>query len=312
MKYFISVILPIILISVGIYYSFHVQRKYYSRWHKEISLKGFAIYIFPTFIKSLIIYSLIIVIHNSAHTDSYVELILMVLVFFVFSVVQSAYSLSAFLSRGESLLYTVANYYKDKGERVDKFFNRLLDLAAGAGSLLVRILIIIGFIIVFIPNISLFITTNILYFLLFILLVGLSLIMNNILYFGLISLMIFQIEPVSMTFTDINYPVMILSYLVILVGLSMENRLEKKMFFIINILEVKRLNFKLGYTKIKDTKQYVLYQNQVNHYYYVYFRQIGLVVVYYCDFKVELSGYVIKYMVKQGKRALLTNNYQVS
>lgn len=311
MKYVISVVFPILLIIVGFFYSFYVQRKYYSRWHKEISFKKFSIFVFPIFVKSIIIYSLIIIIHNSAHNDHYVEMILILLVFFMFSIIQSPYSISAFLSRGESLFYRVADYYKDKGARVDKFFNRLLDLAQGAGSTLVKVLIVIGFIIVFIPNISLFITTNILYFLLIVLLVGLSLIMNNILYFGLISLMIFQIEPVSMSLTDINYPVMILSYLVILIGLSLESRLETKMFFIINILEVKKLNFKLGYFKLKDTKNFVLYQNQVNHYYYIYFRQIGLVVVYYCDFKVELSEHVIKYMVKQGKRALLSSDYRV-
>lgn len=311
MRYFVSVILPIILIAGGLTYAFYVQKKYYSRWFKEISFKKFSLFIFPTLIKSLIIYVLVIIIHNSFHNDQYMELIAMILLFFTFSIIQSAYSLSAFLSRGESLLYTVANYYKDKGERVDKFFNKLLDLAAGAGSTVVKIMIIVGFFLVFIPNISLFITTNILYFILFILLIGLSLLMNNILYFGLISLMIFQIEPVSMSFTDINYPVMLLSYLVILTGLSLENRLETKMFFVINILEVKKLNFNLGYTQIKNNKSIVLYQNQVNQYYYVYFRQLGLVVVYYCDFKVELSNYVIRYMIKQGKRALLTSDYQI-
>jgi hypothetical protein len=311
MRYFISVILPILLIFGGLAYAFYVQRKYYSRWYKELSFKQFSLFIFPTLIKSIIIFVLIIIIHNSFHNDEYVELTTLILLFFAFSIIQSAYSLSAFLSRSESLLYTVSNYYKDKGDKVDKFFNRLLDVVAGAGSTILKIVVIVGFFVVFIPNISLFITTNILYFILFVLFVGLSLIMNNILYFGLISLMIFQIEPVSMTFTDINYPVMILSYLVILIGLSLENRLETKMFFVINILEVKKLNFNLGYTQIKNNKSYVLYQNQVNQYYYIYFRQIGLVVVYYCEFKVELSSYVIRYMIKQGKRALLTSDYQV-
>jgi hypothetical protein len=120
--------------------------------------------------------------------------------------------------------------------------------------------------------------------------------------------MVFQIQPVTLSFGDINYIVMFLSYVIILVGLSLENRLERKMFFVVNILEVKKLNFNLGYTQIRNNKQYILYQNQVNHYYYIYFRQIGLVVVYYCDFKVELSNHVINHMIKQGKKSLLSSN----
>jgi hypothetical protein len=308
LRYFISIVLPIILITVGLFYAFNIQRKYYRYWVKEVSLKRFLIYAIPTFFKSVIIYGLIIFIHNSGHSDQYVEMILFIFVFFIFSIIQSSYSISAFLSRGESLIYQMTQYYKDKGNRVDKFINKLLDLLQGPGSIIVKILIVIGFIIIFIPNISLFVTTNILYFLLFILLIGLSVIMNNILYFGLISLMVFQIQPVTLSFGDINYIVMFLSYVIILVGLSLENRLERKMFFVVNILEVKKLNFNLGYTQIRNNKQYILYQNQVNHYYYIYFRQIGLVVVYYCDFKVELSNHVINHMIKQGKKSLLSSN----
>lgn len=311
MKYFISIVLPIILTSFGLYYAFHIQRKYYKEWIKDFTLQQFFIYIIPTFIKSVIIYGLIIFIHNSVHESQYVVMILYILVFFGYSIIQSSYSISAFLSRGETLVYRMTHFYQDNGERVDKFFNRLLDVIQGAGSLFVKILIIIGFFIVFIPNISLFITTNILYFLLFILLIMLSLIMNNILYFGLISLMIFQIEPVSLSFNNINFIVMGASYVVILIGLSLENRLERKMFFVVNVLEVRKLNFNLGYSQIRNNKQYILYQNQVNHYYYIYFRQIGLVVVFHCDFKVELSNHVINYMIKQGKRTLISNQYRI-
>lgn len=311
MRYFVSIVLPIILTIAGLYYSFHIQRKYYKEWIKEFNFRQFMIYVTPTFIKSIIIYGLIIFIHNSGHKDQYVEMVLFILIFFVYSVIQSSYSISAFLSRGESLLYQMTHFYQDKGERVDKFFNKMLDVMQGAGSVFVKVLIVIGFFIIFIPNISLFITTNILYFLLFILLIGLSLIMNNILYFGLISLMIFQIEPVSLSFDNINIFVMLSSYVIILVGLSLENRLERKMFFVVNVVEVRKLNFNLGYSQIRNNKQYILFQNQVNHYYYIYFRQIGLVVVYHCDFKVELSNHVINYMIKQGRRTLASNQYRI-
>lgn len=308
MRYFLSIILPIVLLTLGFWYSFNIHKKYLLMWRKEASLKEFLIYSFPTFIKSIAIMFLIIFIHNTFHNHDYKELILFVLVFFVFSIFQSPWSLGGFLTKSKNLFYSAKLFYSDKSSRADRFVNKIIDIFIGRGQILVKILIFIGFIIVFIPNITLFITTNILYFLLLFILVGLSLIMNNIIYFGFVSLMIFQFDPVSITFTNINYLVLILSYLVIIIGLSLENRLEKKMFFIITVMEVKNFNFKLGYNTLFNKKNVTLYQNALNRYYYVYFRNIGLVVVYYCDFDISLSETVMRQLVKEGKKHLLSNN----
>lgn len=308
MRYFLSIALPLILLTLGLWYSFIIHKRYLLMWRKEASFKEFLIYAFPTFFKSIVIMSLIIFIHNTFHTHDYTELVLFILVFFVFSIVQSPWSLGGFLTKSKTLLHNAKFFYRDKSTRADRFVNKIIDIFVGQGQILIKILIFIGFIIIFIPNITLFITTNILYFLLLFILVGLSLIMNNIIYFGFVSLMIFQFDPVSISFTNINYLVLILSYLVIILGLTLENRLEKKMFYVITVMEVKKFNFKLGYNTLRDKKNVIIYQNVINRYYYVYFRNIGLVVVYYCDFDISLSIAVQNQLIKDGKKYLLINN----
>ncbi len=308
MRYFISIILPLILLFVGLWYTFLIHKKYMLRWRKEASLKEFLLYAFPTFIKSIAIMSLIILIHNTYHNHDYTELVMFVLVFFVFSILQSPWSLGGFLTKSKNLYFHAKTFYRDKSTRADRFVNKIIDIFVGKGQIFIKLLIFIGFIVIFIPNITLFITTNILYFLLLVLLIGLSLIINNIIYFGFVSIMIFQYAPVSIDFTNVNYLVFTLSYLVIILGLTLENRLEKKMFYVVTVMEVRKFNFKLGYNTLLDKRNIILYQNVINRYYYVYYRNIGLVVVYYCDFDISLSNGVMRQVIKEGKRYLLKNN----
>jgi hypothetical protein len=248
---------------------------------------------------------LIILVHNSFHDDQYLEVLIFISLLFTFSVIQSPFSLGGFLTRSKNLFYQVRTFYRDKSERADRFINKIIDIFVGKGQIMIKILIFIGFIFVFIPNITLFITSNILYFLLTIFLVSLSLLLNNVVYFGFVALLIFQFDPVSISFENVNYLVLFSSFIVLLLGLSIENRLEKKMFYLVTVMEVKRFNFKLGYHMLLDTKNTVVYQNVINQYYYVYFRKIGLVVVYYCDFDLSLSAYLERQMVREAKRYLL-------
>ena len=306
MRYVLSIILPILLLTIGIWYSINIHKRYLITWSKEITLKDILIYSFPTFIKSIIIMYLILLIHNSIHYDSYLQLTVFIALFFVFSVIQSPFSLGGFLTRSKNLFYQVRDFYRDKSERADRFVNKIIDIFVGRGQILIKLLIFVGFIIVFIPNITLFITTNILYFLLTLFLVSLSLILNNIIYFGFVALLIFQFDPAPLTFENVNWLVLFSSYIVLLLGLSLENRLERKMFYVVTVMEVKKFNFKLGYNILITNRNTIVYQNVINHYYYVYFRKIGLVVVYYCDFDLTLSNYISRQMVKEAKRYLFT------
>lgn len=308
MRYFTGIILPTVLLFIGLWYSLNIHKKYLVEWRKDTNIKQFFLFAFPTLIKSIVIITLIILIHNTYHSEEYVELILFILVFFVFSVLQSTWSLSGFLTKSKNLYYNAKHFYRDKSTKADKFVDKIIDIFVGQGEIIVKVIVFIGFIFVFIPNITLFITSNIIYFLGLILLIGLSLIMNNIIYFGFVSLMIYQFDPVSISFTNVNWLVLILSYLVIILGLSLENRLEKKMFFIITVMEVKKFNFKLGYDILLDKKHVIIYQNLVNKYYYVYYRNIGLVTVYYCDFDISLSDTVMRELIKEGKNYLLRTN----
>lgn len=308
MRYFLSIVLPIILLIIGFWYSFRIHKRYLLMWRKEASFREFLLFAFPTFLKSIAVMLLIIFIHNNYHDQDYIELIMFVLVFLVFSIIQSPWSLGGFLTKSKNLYYHAKHFYRDKSTKADRFVNKIIDIFVGKGEITVKLIVFIGFIIIFIPNITLFVTTNILYFLLLIILIALSLIINNVIYFGFVSLMIFQFDPVHISFTNINYLVLILSYLVIIIGLSLENRLEKKMFYIITVMEVKRFNFKLGYNILRDKKNVTIYQNIINGYYYVYYRNIGLVVVYYCDFDISLAEAVMKQVIKDGKKYLLSNN----
>ena len=97
----------------------------------------------------------------------------------------------------------------------------------------------------------------------------------------------------------------------LLLGFSIEDRLEDKMFLTVKVMEVKRFNFKLGYDVVFDKKKVIIYKNIINGYYYVYFRSIGLVVVYHSDFDVKLSNAVQRYMINEAKRFLISNNESI-
>jgi hypothetical protein len=138
--------------------------------------------------------------------------------------------------------------------------------------------------------------------------VGLSLLQNNIIYFGLTSLLVFQLNESVIEWNNIPFLPLTLSFFVIVLGVVLETRLERRMFILIKVLPVKRLNFNLGYNIVWDKRSIIIYQNQINHYYYTYFRKIGVVVVYHSIYDAKISFMVLNRMIQYGKRYLTENN----
>ncbi len=305
MIYFLRSLIPIVLLVIGFVMSYHIHKISLSTWAKDFKLRNIATYALPTFAKSLLLMGMMIFIHNSLHDHHYIELTFFILIFAVFSIIQSPYSTMGFISRNRNLIQYAAAFFKEKSERADKFVNRISEIFVTNAVFIMKFLVLLSFLIIFLPNISFFITSNIIFFVALVGLLLFSLLLNNLIYFGLVSIMVFQIDPVSITFTNINYITFILSYITILIGLSFENRLQNKMFFFVTMMEVKRFNFKLGYETLHDKNRVTIYQNMINHYYYVYYRNIGLVTVYDCDFDLNKSKQLKKLLVKEGKSYLL-------
>lgn len=307
MNYYLGIFVPFCLFIIGIWYSYSIHRRQFKASHSP-SIREIVLFLIPALIKSIITMGLIIIIHNSFHDDHFIELAFFIIVLFTFSIFQSSYSLGGFLTRSKSLLYYSKTFFNDSGTRVDNFINRVTDIFVGKGQFFVKGIIFIVFIVVFIPNITIFITGNILYLVIIVLLIVLSLLLNNIIYFGIISILIFQVDPVSIHLIDANYLVLTTSFIVLLIGFSIEDRLEDKMFLPLKVMEVKRFNFKLGYNVLFHKPRVTIYQNIINKYYYVYFRDIGLVIVFYSDFDIKLSNSILKYLIKEGRTLLLKNS----
>lgn len=309
MENFIFITLAVIFLVISYFYASNMYYKQLHNWNNEITIKKVFVYFTPIVIKSLIALFLIILIHNSFHDEHLFELTLFIFVFFLFSIFQSSFSIVGFFNRNKYAYGTFLDYFRVSSEKVNGMFKNLSETINGV-TLLIRVLIIAGFIAIFIPNISFVVTTNIIFLMLIVLMIGLSLLQNNIIYFGLTSLFVFQINKMVITFDNIPYLVLLISFLILVVGVTLETRLERRMFVLIKVLPVKRLNFHLGYDIVWDKNSIIIYQNQVNRYYYTYFRKIGVVVVYHSIYDAKISYIVLNKMIKYGKKYLSNNNIE--
>ncbi len=296
-----------VLLLIAYYYSSKMYYRQLLNWNNEITWKKVLMYITPISIKSIIALTLLIFIHNSFHDDHLLELTLFIFVFFLFSIFQSSFSIAGFFNRNKYVYGSFLSFFKGSSIKLNTLFGKLSNSIDGA-KLIIRLLIIVGFILVFIPNFSLYVTTNIIFLMLIILMVGLSLLQNNIIYFGLTSLLVFQLNESVIEWNNIPFLPLTLSFFVIVLGVVLETRLERRMFILIKVLPVKRLNFNLGYNIVWDKRSIIIYQNQINHYYYTYFRKIGVVVVYHSIYDAKISFMVLNRMIQYGKRYLTENN----
>jgi hypothetical protein len=303
-EYVYSVFLPILLLILAMWFIRKNYRSYVINWRKEITAKKVFYYSGPVLIKSIVSMLLIIVIHNYAHSDHALELILFILLYIALAIFQSAYSFGGFLSRMKYIFTYTVKMFNTKSQEAEDFKNRVLDSTFNKYKFLVRIVIIMSFIFVFIPNISLFVVSNIVYFLIILSLLLLSLALNNLIYFGLIALMIFQFAPVEIAFGEVNYLVLTLSFLVIVIGNVIETRMDNRMFRMVANRAVKTLNFSSGYTTVYYTKKIVVYQQKTNHYYYIYYRLTGIVIIFESMFDAKLTDFIVRKMIFKGTQYL--------
>jgi len=308
MNIFLPIVLPIILLVLAFTYLYKLHRLKLSSWYKGYEIKDIFKYGFYSLLKSTFIYINIIFIHNAYHDHHMIELTLFILLFAVFSVLQSAYSLSGFVSRNKLLYYSSLDYFRESYKKINSIFSGYASKFIKHVTLLAKIVIILMFVFTFVPNISIFVTANVIYIIVILFLVVISLALNNIVYFGFVSLMVFQYEPASLSLDNTNFLFATISFIIILVGTSVENRFQNKMFFLITIMPLKKFNFNLGYNIIQETKQVKVYQNIINNYYYIFYKKSGIVIVYNTLIDPKTSNLVINKMVKYGEKYLLKHN----
>ncbi|MBN2604700.1 MAG: hypothetical protein JXR62_02605, partial [Bacilli bacterium] len=131
--------------------------------------------------------------------------------------------------------------------------------------------------------------------------------LNNIIYFGLVSLMIFQYDPVSITLSHGHPAILILSYLVLIIGLTIETRFDNRMCHIVGSRVVKQVDFSTGFIPVLYKKQYFVYQNVLSGNYYIYYRLNGIVLLFESYYDAKLSKAVVKKMIFKGKQYLKLN-----
>ena len=304
MEHIIPVILAVLLLILGFWFIKNNYRSYMTNWRKEITVRKLYSYGIIAVVKSLVLFVLIIVIHNYFHSDHRIELIMFILIYILLAIFQSAYSFGGFLSRIKYIFNYSINIFKKRSKDAETFRHEVFDDSFSKFSSLIRVLVFISFIIFFMPNITLFVFSNFLYVLLVVSLLLLSLVLNNIIYFGLISLIVFQIDPVGISFGSVNLGVLFLSYFIILIGIVIETRMDNRMFRLVASRMVKSLNFDKGYEIVYYRKNIVVYQNVINKNYYVYYRMNGIVTVFESMFDAKLTDFLVRKMIFKGTQYL--------
>jgi hypothetical protein len=304
MRPYLSLGLPIVLIAIAFWYLLRQYKRVFVDWHRELSVRKVGFYSAVILGKALITLFLIIMIHNNFHNDHRLELLLYINLFFVFAVLQSSYAFGEFKARIQYIYLYAKRFFEERSADATEFRDRILTLFNKSYSYGIRLLIIAAFILVFLPNITVFVAANIFYvfFVLFLVLVAATL--NNVIYFGLLALIVYQYDPVSMSIADMNWYVFILAFLILLIGFLVETRLDNRMFFVKTVMSVKSFRFHLGYEIIQETNDYIIYQNLVNGYYYFYFRITGLVIVYDSLVNIKQSVLLQRKMIQKGKQYL--------
>ena len=304
MEHIIPVILAVLLLILGFWFIKNNYRSYMTNWRKEITVRKLYSYGIIAVVKSLVLFVLIIVIHNYFHSDHRIELIMFILIYILLAIFQSAYSFGGFLSRIKYIFNYSINIFKKRSKDAETFRHEVFNDSFSKFSSLIRVLVFISFIIFFMPNITLFVFSNFLYVLLVVSLLLLSLVLNNIIYFGLISLIVFQIDPVGISFGSVNLGVLFLSYFIILIGIVIETRMDNRMFRLVASRMVKSLNFDKGYEIVYYRKNIVVYQNVINKNYYVYYRMNGIVTVFESMFDAKLTDFLVRKMIFKGTQYL--------
>ena len=304
MRAYISIGLPIVLITIAFWYLLRQYKRVFVDWHKELTIRKVSIYSLLILAKALVALFFVVMIHNNFHTDHQLELVLFVLLFFTFAVIQSSFSFGEFKARILYIYMYAKAFFEARSSDATVFRDNIQNIFNKSYSVIIRIGIITAFIVVFIPNITVFIAANIFYVLFILLLVLIAAVLNNVIYFGLLALIVYQYDPASITLSDMNWYVMLLALLILLIGFVVETRLDNRMFFIKTVMSVKSFKFHLGYDVIYQTNDLIIYQNMVNGFYYFNYRITGLVIVYESLVNLKQSVILQRKMIQKGKQYL--------
>jgi hypothetical protein len=254
------------------------------------------------FIKTVVALLLLVFVHNSFHTREILELVLFLSIFLTYSVLQSSYSVGGFVSRMEQLFQSTKIFFTKNMRdlfRIVKTFHKSIYKHT---SIYAKILVVGIFLFSFIPNASIFLFSNLVYSIILIVFLTVPFFLTPSIYFGMISLLIMGNQVENINFNSFNPLLMMLAFSTLFLGMSLDRKMQNEMFLLITVLPVKKLNFRLGYEQLYFKGRMTIYRNYLNHYYYVYDRTNGIVVVYHTDINARLSMRVLKKMVKQTKQ----------
>jgi len=304
MRYYLSFGLPIVLITIAFWFLLRQYHIVFVNWRKELTVRKILYYSTQIVFKAVLMLFLIIMIHNNFHSDHLLELTMFVLIFLLFSILQSSYSFGGFIGRIRYIFYYARDFFKKRSIDATVFKNKIQGVVNQPYSYFVKLLVILLFLIVFIPNITIFVSANILYLFFIFFLLLLAALLNNIIYFGLTALIVFQYDPVSITFSEANWIIILLTLMILLTGFVLETRMDNRMFFVKSVMSVKKFNFKLGYEQIYRSNSIIIYQNYLNHYYFFYYRVTGLVIVYDSLVDLRVSPLIARKMVQKGTQYL--------
>jgi len=297
-----NILLPIMMFALAMYYLARILHI------KLITASGYQMtsrnvyHSSIAFLKTIFALLLLILIHNSFQTREVLELFLFLSVFLAYSVLQSSYSVGGFVSRMEQLFLSTKIFFTKNIKdlfRIVKTFHKSIYKHT---SIYAKILVVAVFLFSFIPNASIFLFSNLLYSSLLVLFLTVPFFMTPSVYFGMISLLIMGNDGSNISVHSFNPLIMMLSFSILFLGMSLDRRMQNQMFLLITVLPVRKLNFKLGYEQLYFKGRMTIYRNYLNHYYYVYDRMNGVVVVYHTDINAKLSMRVLRKMVKQTKQ----------
>jgi hypothetical protein len=308
MRYYLSFGLPIVLLVIAFWFLIRQYRQVFMNWHKELTVKKILFYSVVIIVKAFIVLFILILIHNNFHDDHLIELTLFLSIFFVFAIVQSSYSFGGFLGRIQYIYHYAKEFFQQRSTNANTFRDSIVKTFKQPYSFMIKVGTILAFILVFTPNITVFVAANILYLFFIALLLIISMLLNNIIYFGIISLIVFQYEPSSIMLNDFNWYILTLTFLILLIGFVLETRMDNRMFFVKTVMNVKSFKWHLGYEQIHQTEDVIIYQNLVNHYYYFNYRITGLVIVYDSLINLRLSPFLARKMIQKGTQYLRQSN----
>lgn len=302
-----NILLPIMMLLLALYYLariMHIQlltTNTYQMTSKNVFYSSIA------FLKTIFALVLLISIHNSFQTREIIELVLFLSVFLAYSILQSSYSFGGFLSRMAQLYQSTLIFFRKNIKdlfRIIKTFHKSIYKHT---SIYAKIIVVSIFLFSFIPNASIFLFSNVLYASLLIVFFTIPFFLNPSIYFGMISLLIMGNEGQNISIHSFNPLLMMLSFSILFLGMTLDRKMQNQMFLLITILPVKKLHFRLGYEQLYFKSRITIYRNYINHYYYVYDRTNGVVVVYHTDINARLSMRVLKKMIKQTKQEVKTH-----